>query len=362
VFYTCVSHGATKVAPYELMAKRLIPLVLLIAAAVGYYFYTLPPTHLRLTGIVTTHDVAVAPQIGGRLVSLLVKEGDAVTKGQAVAEIDPGELVADRAYYEHSAEGVASQIQEGEAALRFQEKQLEDQIKQAEAAIAAVVAQEAGAKADLERAKVTLDRTKELSKAGLAPPQQLDEARTSYDAAQSKVEALARQADVSRSTLQLARSNAEQVAMRRSQIQTSQHQLAAVGSQKDKADVRLSFTKVTSPIDGFVDVQPARAGEVVTAGQTLITLINPDDLWVRADIEETYIDRVKNGDTLTVQLPSGEERTATVFYRRADAGFATQRDVSRTKRDIKTFETRLRIDNKDRKLAVGMTVYVLLPL
>ena len=89
-----------------------------------------------------------------------------------------------------------------------------------------------------------------------------------------------------------------------------------------------------------------------------MTLIDPDDLWVRADIEETYIDRVRIGDTLTVRLPSGEERTGTVFYRRADAAFATQRDVSRTKRDIKTFETRLRVDNKDRRLAVGMTVYV----
>ena len=63
-----------------------------------------------------------------------------------------------------------------------------------------------------------------------------------------------------------------------------------------------------------------------------------------------------------MRLPSGEERTGTVFYRRADAAFATQRDVSRTKRDIKTFETRLRVDNADRRLAVGMTVYVLLPL
>jgi HlyD family secretion protein len=117
-----------------------------------------------------------------------------------------------------------------------------------------------------------------------------------------------------------------------------------------------------APVDGVVDVQPSREGEVVTSGQTILTLINPDDLWVRADIEETYVDRVKMGDTLTVRLPSGEERQATVFYRRADASYATQRDVSRTKRDIKTFETRLRIDNKDRKLAVGMTVYVMLSL
>ena len=94
----------------------------------------------------------------------------------------------------------------------------------------------------------------------------------------------------------------------------------------------------------------------------MVTLINPDDLWVRADVEETYIDRVKNGDHLKVRLPSGVKLDGVVFYRGVDAQFATQRDVSRTKRDIKTFEIRLRLDNADRRLAVGMTTYVLLPI
>ena len=120
------------------------------------------------------------------------------------------------------------------------------------------------------------------------------------------------------------------------------------------------FTEINAPIDGVVDVRAARPGEVVAAGQPIVTLINLDDLWVRADIEETYIDRVKIGDTLTVRFPSGDERTGTIFYRGVDAGFATQRDVSRTKRDIKTFEIRLRVDNSDRRLAVGMTAYVVL--
>ena len=345
------------------MAKRLLILAVIAGASYGaYYFFSLPPSALVLTGIVTTHDVTVAPQIGGRLVSLRVKEGDSVTKGQAVAEIDPGELQADRAYFEHSAEGIASQVREGEAALRLQERQLTDQVKQAEAAVATAEAQRVASAADVERAKVTLDRTRELFKQQLAPAQAMDEARTSYEAAQARMESVARQVDAARATVALMRSNAEQVSVRKSQLQTSQHQLAAVGSQRDKADVRLGFAKVFSPIDGIVDVQPAREGEVVNSGQTLVTLINPDDLWVRADIEETYVDRVRIGDKLTVRLPSGEEREGTVFYRRADASFATQRDVSRTKRDIKTFETRLRVDNKDRRLAVGMTVYVLLSL
>jgi HlyD family secretion protein len=83
---------------------------------------------------------------------------------------------------------------------------------------------------------------------------------------------------------------------------------------------------------------------------------------VRVDVEETYIDSLKIGDHLTVRLPSGIERQGTIFYRSVDGAYATQRDVSRTKRDIRTFEVRLRVDNQDRRLAIGMTAYVLLPL
>ena len=94
----------------------------------------------------------------------------------------------------------------------------------------------------------------------------------------------------------------------------------------------------------------------------VVTLVNPDDLWVRVNVEESYIDRVRIGDTLPVTLPGGDVRTGTVYFRGVEGGYATQRDVSRTKRDIKTFELRLRVDNRDRRLAIGMTAYVLVPL
>jgi len=126
--------------------------------------------------------------------------------------------------------------------------------------------------------------------------------------------------------------------------------------------VRLGYTEVRAPLVGIVDVGAARTGEFLNPGQAIVTLIDPDDLWVRADVEETYIDRVRLGDRITVRLPSGAERVGTVIFRGVDAGFATQRDVSRTKRDIRTFEVRLRVDNRDRQLAVGMTAYVLLPV
>jgi len=346
--------------------KRLRPLlVLLVLGGLGYgayYYMGRPPTELTLTGIVTTNDVVVSPQVAGQISELKVAEGDAVKAGQLVAVIRPDELQADAAYYAHSVEGLGSQVRESEAALRFQERQTTDQIKQAESNLASAEAQQAAATADLENAKLVFDRTRSLSQKGVDSPQALDQARTAFDAAQARMDSLKKQVDAQRSAVALAHSMAEQVAVRKSQVQSTQQQQQAANAQRTKAQVRLGYSEVKSPIDGIVDVRAARVGEVVTPGQPIITLINQDDLWIRADIEETYIDRVRLGDKMTVRLPSGETREGTVFYRGVDAGFATQRDVSRTKRDIKTFEVRLRADNKDRRLAVGMTAYVQLPL
>jgi HlyD family secretion protein len=345
--------------------RRIVIALVLVAVLLGagaYYVVASRPAVLVLTGIVTTNDVVVSPQIGGQIGRLLVNEGDTVTRDQLVAVITPDELAADRTYYTQNARGVTSQVKESEAALRYQEQQTRDQIRQAEAMLASTESQRAAAEADLEIARLSFERNQKLVQQQLISVEQFDQARTGFEGARAKVESLKRQADAQRAAVALARSTAEQIAMKRHQLETNQRQEAAATAQKVKAEVRLGYTEIRAPIDGIVDVRAVRPGEVVSAGQPLVSLINPDDLWVRVDVEESYIDRVRLGDRLTVRLPSGVERPGVVFFRGVDASFATQRDVSRTKRDIKTFEVRLRVDNTDRRLAVGMTAYVLLPV
>jgi multidrug resistance efflux pump len=343
--------------------KKLLPLIVIAAIAAGAYFYaSRTPSELVLTGIVTTNDLVVSPQIGGRIQKLLVQEGDTVAADQLIAEISPEELRAESAYATHNVEGVASQITQAQAALRYEERQMDEQIRQAESTLASTEAQQAAANADLEAARLKYERTQNLSREGVAAAQELDQARTAYEAARAKMDALRKQVEAQSAAVALVRASAEQIAVRRSQVQANEHLQEAAVAQQAKADVRLAYTSLKAPIAGIVDVRAAREGEVVTAGQPVVTLINPDDLWIRADVEETYIDRVRIGDHMKARLPSGVELDGVVFYRGVDAGFATQRDVSRTKRDIKTFEVRLRCDNKDRRLAVGMTAYVLLPL
>jgi HlyD family secretion protein len=341
--------------------KRTLTLGAIVLVIVVAVVVFTRPGPLVLTGIVTTNDVIVSPQVVAKLGRLIVKEGDKVEANQLIAVLVPDELRADRAFAAQSEQGLGNQVDVSAAALRYQERQTADQIKQAQANVATAIAQQQEAAANLDIARLSLGRSEAMLKAGAISTQDLDQARTTVAVATARVEATTKQVESARAALALAQSAAEQIAVRRGGLAAAQREKAAAGAQTTKADVRLAYSEIRAPIAGIVDVAAARAGEIVSPGQAIVTLINPDDLWVRADVEESYIDRIKLGDSLTVRLPSGDERRGAVFYRGVDAGFATQRDVSRTKRDIKTFEIRIRLDNHDRRLATGMTAYVVLP-
>ena len=124
---------------------------------------------LVLTGIVTTNDVVVSPLVAGEVSRLLVTEGDTVKRGQLLATIRPDELRADLAYYGHTAEGARAQVEQGRAALRYQEEETGDQIRQGEAALAAAEAQQKEAEAALENTRLVGDLRRGLGTLVLSP-------------------------------------------------------------------------------------------------------------------------------------------------------------------------------------------------
>jgi len=70
---------------------------------------------------------------------------------------------------------------------------------------------------------------------------------------------------------------------------------------------------------------------------------------------------VQLGDSLRVMMPSGETLQGKVINKAAEADFATQRDVSARKRDIKTIQLKLLIDNPGERWVPGMTAEVYIP-
>jgi multidrug resistance efflux pump len=341
--------------------KIILPILIVAVLIIGLYFVLGSRRgEIVLTGIVTTDEVIVSPEIQGRLQQLLVQQGDTVTNGQLVAVIQPQEWNAQMQYYTNSARQSSAQVAQATADLQYQEEQTTNLISQSEANLAAAQDQVAQAEADSENAELTFNREEGLYKQGVDSLKDYDNARTAFSAVKARVQSLRKQVVAAKAAVALAQSTIAQTAARRAALAGSRDQQAASDAQSEKASVQLGYTRIHAPINGIVDVRAALQGEVVNPGQGIVTLIDPDNLWVRADAGETDIDSIRIGDTYQVRLPSGAERQGTVFFRGVDADYATQRDVSRSKRDIKTFEIRLRCDNKDRALAVGMTAYVIL--
>ena len=166
--------------------RQIFVAVALVVMAIAAYAVFAPAKPLVLTGIVTTNDVIVSPQIGGQVQKLLVSEGDSVSAGQLLAVIAPGELAADQAYYAHSAEGVATEVRENESAVRYQAQQMTQQVRQAEATVASAEAQRAQTAADYANAQSNYDRLVPLLKSGAISQQTADQQRTDLLVAKAK--------------------------------------------------------------------------------------------------------------------------------------------------------------------------------
>ena len=336
-------------------------LVLFVIAAVIYYFTTPSSSQIKLTGIVMGNEVIASPQVTGRLIKLMVDEGSVVKSGQLIGELDPAELEAARNAAADNTRTLEARLTQSIATRSLDDAQTAASLTQAQANVRAVTAQLAQARSTLSLDETNYKREQGLLDKGVVAQQDRDNAYTAYQVAQDNVKALEDQVHAAEAQVNVAQANRQQVVVQESDMAAARSQIAQASAQKNEAQTQLGYTNIYAPLDGVVSVRVARQGEVVQAGAPIVTILDVDHLWVQADVEETYIDQITFGQKLMVQMPSGDQVEGTVFFKGVEGDFATQRDVSRTKRDINTFEIKVSIPNPDRKFFAGMTAYVLLP-
>jgi len=342
--------------------KFFVFLLVLLAVAAGYYFFSTDRTKdTVLIGIVDANQVIVSSKVAGRIEKLYVDEGSKVKAGDLIAEIDSADLQAQKDAAAATISAYNSQV----AAMRATEAQTLGEtnsgVLNAQARLAAAKASLAQAKADLVRIQSDSQRMIELAKAGVESEQdrvraeaQLDAQHAVVDSAQKNVLAAQADLDTANAKLHQQRAAASNVAMNEAQVANARAQWA-------EADTRLGYTKIYAPVAGTVSVRATRQGEVVNVGEPIVTLIDFNDTWVRAEAPETEARFVADGDKLKVRLPAGKPIDGTVIFKAVESDYATQRDVSRRKRDIKTIGLKLKVDNPDGALVPGMTAEVLLP-
>jgi HlyD family secretion protein len=293
---------------------------------------------LVLSGNVEVVDAQLAFKLPGRVLSRPVMEGDAVTTGQLVAQLDDAE-------------------QQQEVALRRAE------LATAEAALAELVAgsrpQEiAAAEATLRSAEAERDRARlEFTRAQALRGQEVIADRD-FETAQAQVKvAEARVAEAGeRLALVRAGPRAETIQQARARTEQARASLAL-------AQTRLDNTRLLSPLTGVVLSHNIEAGEYVSAGTPIVTVADTGHMWVRVYVNQTDLGRVKLGQKVAIRTDAFPDRRfeGTVGFISSEAEF-TPKTVQTAKERVKlVFRIKVDVANPRGELKSGMPADVLVP-
>lgn len=342
--------------------KFFIFLFVLLAIATAYYFYSTDrTTDTVLIGIVDANQVMVSSKVMGRIEKLNVDEGSKVTAGDLIAEIDSAELEAEKNAAEATIRAYDSQVSSMRATEAQTLGETNSGVVNARARLAAAKATLLQSQADLARIQSDSQRMIALAQAGVESDQDRVRADEQLKAQKAFVVSAQKNVDAAQADLNTANARIHQQTAAASNVAADVAQVANARAQLAEAETRLGYTKIYAPVTGTVSVRATRQGEVVNPGEPIVTIIDFGDTWVRAEAPETEARFVAVGDKLQVRLPAGKSIEGTVIFKAVEGDYATQRDVSRRKRDIKTIGLKLKVDNPDGALVPGMTAEVLLP-
>ena len=335
---------------------------LLVVGSLIWYLVMVPRSgDLQLIGTVDANEVIVSSRIPGRIQTLTVQEGDTVTAGQLIATIESDDLKAALKAAEANTSSQKSKLNGSVDTERQNRGETDSATVSAEAQVRVAQASLAQAKAQYDHQKADTTRTVALAKAGIASAQSRDEQVTALQAAQAAVDAASHSLSAAQANLRQARAHQLLTAVSAQTVNQSRADVANARALADQARVEKSYAEVFAPVSGRVNVWAARQGEVVAAGAPIVTIMDLKQTWVYAPLPETEADAVKLGDSLRVVIPSGDTIYGKVINKAAEADFATQRDVSTRKRDIKTIQLKLLIDNPGERFVPGMIAEIYIP-
>ena len=254
--------------------RLLLPILVILAASIGWLWWsTRPPSGPPVwQGYVEADFVDVAPIEAGLLTTLAVGRGDRVEKGALLFRQDDTEQLAARDQAERQLRQAAMQLQNLEAAGKPTE------IAQAEANLADM-------RSSLERTKKDLDRDATLLRTGYATAQTVDQRRAEYRSAKAKFDAAA-----------AALAQQRRPTGRADEIRAQQAFVAAERAALDIAQWHLDQRSVVAPIAGRVADVLAQPGEMIPAGTSVISLLPPQNIFVRFFVPETALSQIRYGE------------------------------------------------------------------
>jgi membrane fusion protein YbhG len=386
----------------------LILLVLIIAAVMAWRWFNTPEMDantLRVSGNIEVTDARLGFKSAGRLETCFVEEGDTVSKGKLLAQLENQDQTIGLHLAQANLAKAASMLAELEAGSRPQEIQLANarvisarqlvleltrgsrtqEIETARSDLDTALAEAKSAQTQLVQAKEDHDRFSTLYKTNSASLRDFEVYRTQYQVAQNKlVQAnarvnTARQAlslrkegprteEIERAKATLAQAEAEYALVktgpRKEKIDQARSQVAVAEQGVNQAEQQLYDTRLFAPMQGVILTRSAEPGEYLTPSSPVLTLGALNRPWLKAFINEKDLGRIRLKDKVTVTVDSFPDKqfTGVVSFISSQAEF-TPKSVQTFEERVKLmFRIKITLANPDGELKPGMPADALISL
>ena len=310
-----------------------------------------PSNELRASGYVEATEVTVAPEVGGRLVEVAVKEGDRVAQGAVVARLDTRDTELQMARIRAERDVAAAQLRLVEAAPRVED------VRYAQAQVDAAEAEVATLEVEIKSADMDLARFESLLAANAGSQKQRDDAKARVDALRERQRGARERVRVAREAVARVEAPArpEEVGAARTRIGAVTAQLAVLEKNVEDAVVK-------APSSGIVTQDLVEAGEIVAPRAPLVVVTDLDRAWANAFVPEPAVPRIKLGQAAIVHTDAGQTLPGTVTFVSSRAEFTPRNVQTAEERSRLVYRIKVSVDNSAGILKQGMPVDVTMVL
>ncbi|WP_299327755.1 HlyD family secretion protein [Parasphingopyxis sp.] len=258
-----------KRSPVRLIAMLIVPALVI---GFGVYWYMTSGRYVSTDNAYVQQDIIeISPEVGGRIVAVLVEENQQVEAGDILFRIDPEP-------YRIAVQQADADIADAQLAL-----------SQAQTAISTSGADISTAQANVELARRNLARERELMNRGFNTQARIDRFTAELNDAQARLNTARAAQQDARAAVGNTRSRGEFPA------------IAAARAMRDEAQLNLERTVIRAPVSGTIsEVERLQIGQMASPGTAVLTIVARDETWIEANFKETDLDRMRIGQTARI--------------------------------------------------------------
>jgi HlyD family secretion protein len=291
------------------MKKNIVGIILIILVAIGGVLIykalnakKMPPGLVAGVGNFDGDLININTKYPGRVVKINIDDGSDIKKGEIIAVLDSDE-------YENKLKAVESQIRAKGNELNFTTAKINNSIKEAELAykakkdeLKALNAQIESLKAVIVQDKKDEKRIAKLVKRKVNKIHDLELAKLKTVTDTKKLDALKAKKEALKKEVNIAKKNLDTALAAKENIKALKNVILALKSQRNEIQAVIDKLTIKSPIDGYIVDKIANIGEVLGAGMSVATAIDPRNLYLKMYVDEVNNGKIKIGDRAVIFL------------------------------------------------------------